>query len=215
MRAARFSKQLEQDYYSRNWPSEAVPYLHLEPYLQCWLNPERIFKGKTVLEIGAGECGYSRMIVSRFGPKKVIACELFRERMLPAARANRNSRLSFVAGDCFKLPLRNESCDVVWGSLVLHQLLNLEDAVAEIRRVLSPQGLYLGFEPNPYNLGIVYRFLFKHHSPNQYLLTPGDLGVFRAAGFDLETTFFYAKFPRLRSRFLTTCMGIRANKTCG
>src|SRR2546428_6231040 len=36
---------------------------------------------------------------------------------------------------------------------------------------------------------------FRHHSKNQYLLTPGDLGVFRAAGFDVQTTFFYAKFP--------------------
>ena len=46
----------------------------------------------------------------------------------------------------------------------------------------------------------------------QYLLTPADLGVFRVAGFDLETTFFYARFPSQRSRFLTTCLGIHARK---
>lgn len=208
-----FSKELERDYYSRNWPTVAMPYLHLERYMWGWMDTA-VFKGKTILEIGAGEGGYSRLIADRFDPERVIACELFRDRMLPAARENRDSRLSFVAGDCFKLPLRTESCDVVWGSLVLSQLPDLEDAVAEIRRVLKPQGLYLGFEPNFFNLGLLYRFFFRPRSRNQYLLTPGDLDVFRTGGFDLRTTFFYAKFPWLRSRFLATCMGIRANKTC-
>ena len=213
MKDATFSKELEESYYSKNWPEEAVGYSHLEPYLRCWVDPEAVFKGKTVLDIGAGECTYTRLIADRFGPNRVIACELFRQRMLPASRMNSFSNLHFVAGDCFRLPVRDESCDVVWGSLVLHQLPDLEHAIAEIRRVLKPHGLYLGFEPNPFNLGIVYRFFFKYHSPNQYLLTPGDLGMFRAAGFDLETSFFYAKFPRLRSRFLGTCIGIRATKT--
>lgn len=207
-----FSKARERDYYSRHWPTLAMPYLHLEDYVRSWMDPT-VFKSKTILEIGAGEGGYSRLIARRFDPRRVIACELFRERLLPAARENCDLRVSFVVGDCFKLPVRNESCDVVWGSLVLHQLPDLAGAMAEISRVLRRNGLYVGFEPNPYNLGIVYRFLFKPHSPNQYLLTMRDLDVFRAAGFDLETTFFYAKFPRLRGRFITTCMGIRARKT--
>jgi ubiquinone/menaquinone biosynthesis C-methylase UbiE len=132
--------------------------------------------------------------------------------MLPTARANRDSRLSFVTGDCFNLPVRNESCDVVWGSLVLSHLPNLEGAIAEIRRVLKPEGLYLGFEPNPFNLVIIYRLLFRNHSRNEYLLTPGDLKVFREQGFDLRITYFYSKFPTLRNRLLTTCLGIRARK---
>src|SRR5438445_3823514 len=207
-----FSPESEKAYYSQNWPQEALPYLHLEPYLRCWVDGEAVFKGKTVLDIGAGECTYTRLIAERFSPTRVIACELFRERMLPAARENCDSCLSFVAGDCFRLPVHNESCDVVWRSLVLHQLPDLEDVVTEIRRVLKPQGLYLGFEPNPFNLGIMYRYLFRRHSKNQYLLTPADLGVFRVAGFDLETKFFYARFPSQRSRFLTTCLGIHARK---
>ena len=213
MKDATFSKELEEGYYSQNWPEEPVRYSHLEPYLRCWLDPTAVFKGKTVLDIGAGECTYTRLIADRYGPHKVIACELFRQRMLPASRANAFSNLHFVAGDCFRLPVHDESCDVVWGSLVLHQLPNLEDVVAEIRRVLKPSGVYVGFEPNPFNPGILYRFFFGEHSRNQYLLTPDDLGVFRAAGFDVQTTFFYAKFPLLRSRFLTTCLGIQARKS--
>jgi ubiquinone/menaquinone biosynthesis C-methylase UbiE len=171
-----------------------------------------VFKGKTLLTIGAGECTYSRLISERFAPRKVIASELFRERMLPAVRENSNPALSFVAADCYRLPLRSASCDVVWGSLVLHQLPELRGVVSEIHRVLKPQGLYLGLEPNLFHPVILYRYLFGPHSRNQYLLRPGHLNVFRAHGFDLTTTFFYAKFPGLRSRILATCLGIQARK---
>ena len=212
MKDATFSKELEEGYYSKNWPAEAVQYSHLEPYLRCWLDPEAVFKGKTVLDIGAGECTYTRLIAERFGPHRVIACELFRQRMLPASRVNSFSNLHFIAGDCFRLPVHDESCDVVWGGGILCQLPDLEHAIAEVRRVLKPHGLYVGFEPNPFNLVILYRYFFRHHSKNQYLLTPGDLNVFRDHGFDVRTTFFYAKLPALRNKFLTTCLGIHARK---
>src|SRR5207247_8334690 len=118
-----------------------------------------VFKGKTVLTIGAGECTYSRLIGERFAPRRVIASELFRERMLPAVRDNSSPALSFVAADCYQLPLRSATCDVVWGSLVLCQLRGLKGIVSEIYRVLRPHGQYIGFEPNPFNPGIVYRYL--------------------------------------------------------
>ena len=206
-----YSKTLEREYYSRNWPVVALPYLHLEPYLRCWMDPV-VFKGKTILTIGAGECTYSRLISERFAPRKVIASELFRERMLPAVRENSNPALSFMAADCYRLPLRSESCDVVWGSLILHQLRNLHEVVSELHRVLKSDGLYLGFEPNLFHPVILYRYLLGSHSPNQYLLRPRHLDVFREHGFDLTTRFFYAKFPALRSRMLTTCFGIQAWK---
>jgi len=206
-----YSKTLEKEYYSRNWPVVALPYLHLEPYFRCWMDPA-VFKGKTILTIGAGECTYSRLIGERFAPRRVIASELFPERMLPAVQDNSCHAVNFVVADCYRLPLRSASCDVVWGSLVLSQLRDLKGIVSEIYRVLRRHGLYIGFEPSPFNPGIIYRYLFRSRSRNQYLLRPSHLQVFRAQGFDLRTTFFYAKSPRLRSRVLTTCIGIQASK---
>lgn len=208
-----FSKDLERNYYSQQWPTEALPYAHLTPYLRCWLDPDETFRDKIVLDLGAGECTYTRLIAEHFKPKLIIACDLFGERMLPAARANSSPNLEFISGDCFRLPVRNESCDVVWGSLVLHQLPELAGAAREIHRVLKKHGTYVGFEPNPYNPVILSRFLFKRHSPNQYLLTPRHLKAFRQEDFDVQTTFFYARFPGLRNRFITTCLGIRATKS--
>jgi SAM-dependent methyltransferase len=211
MNRQAFSKSLEHDYYCKQWPTEAKRYAHLEPYLRSWMDPA-LFAGKTILSLGAGECTYSRFIADRFAPRRVIASELFPERMRPAAHDNSCHALSFVAADSYRLPLRSASCDVVWGSLVLHQWGDLLGIVSEISRVLRRGGLYLGFEPNPFNPAIVYRYLCKPHSENQYLLRPSHLRIFQAHGFDLRTTFFYAKLPRLRNRFLTTCIGIQARK---
>src|SRR5437867_5263538 len=142
MKDATFSKELEEGYYRKNWPEEAVRYSHLEPYLRCWLDPEAVFKGKTVLDIGAGECTYTRLIADRFEPHRVIACELFRQRMLPASRVNSFSNLHFLAGHWSRLPSHDEFLGRVLCGGIHCQLPDLEHAIAEVRRVLKPHGLY-------------------------------------------------------------------------
>ena len=207
-----FSCALEKQYYSRRWPQTALAYEHLEPYLRCWLDPDAVFAGKRVLDIGAGESTYSRLIADKFGAKEVVACELFPERMLPAVHANENPKLRFVAGDCFRLPIQTGSVDVVFASLLLHQLPNLSDALGEISRVLRNDGLFVGWEPNPFNLLILYRYFFKAHSPNQYLFWPRRiLPAFVQTGFEVKTCYFYAKLPRVRNRFLGSCLGLIAS----
>src|SRR2546426_8944531 len=158
MKDATFSKELEEGYYSKNWPDEAVRYSHLEPYLRCWLDPEAVFKGKTVLDIGAGECTYTRLIAERFGPHRVIACELFRQRMLPASRVNSFSNLHFIAGDCFRLPVHDESCDVVWCGGIISELPALCHVICGLLIDIKTHGLYVRFETNPFNLVILYRY---------------------------------------------------------
>lgn len=206
-----YSYELEKVYYSQHWPRQAKPYLHLEPYLSCWLDVDRLFRRKRVLDIGAGECTYTRLIADRLGASEVVACELFPERMLPAYRENHNPNLLFVVGDCFRLPFESRSFDLVFGSLVLSQLPNLDEAVAEIRRVLNNGGVYVGIEPNPLNPVHVYRYFLGHRSRNQYLLGPKDLEVFASQGFHVQVTHFWARFPRLRNKLLATCMGILAS----
>jgi len=211
MGSKKYSYELERQYYSREWPQQALPYLHLEPYLRCWLDMDQVFTAKRVLDIGAGECVYSRLIAERFGAGEVVACELFPERMLPAFRANQNLALRFVAGDCFRLPFEDRSFDVVFGSFILHHFPNLDKVASEIHRVLKSDGLYIGIEPNPWNPVVLYRQVFgQHASPNQYLLRPRHLALFADIGFSIRVTYFYAGLPRLRNRLLGTCMGILA-----
>ena len=216
MEGRSFSYEAEKDFYTRRWPQAAKPYRHLEPYLRCWLDPEVVYGGKRVLDIGAGECTYTRLIADRFGPRVIVACELFRERMLPAFQENRNPHLKSVAGNCFHLPFRNHSFDVVFASLVLSQFPSLKDAVFEIQRVLKPGGLFVGWDPNPFNPVMLYRFFLRPCSANQYLFWPHKIRpVFEASGFTTTTRFFYAKLPWTRNRFLGTCIGILARLADG
>jgi SAM-dependent methyltransferase len=209
----KYSIADEKAYYSQNWPSRSLPYKHLQRYIDCWLpEAKRLIGDKVVLDIGAGEATYTRMMAEVYSPSRLVAFELFPERMLPAMRDNTSANLSFVAGSCFCLPFANASFDVVFGSLILHQLPDLELAIAEIDRVLKPGGAYIGIEANPYNLVIFYRFLRGQHSKNQYLLNELHLSKFASRGLSVDIRYFYARLPSLRNRFLTTCMGIIAKK---
>jgi ubiquinone/menaquinone biosynthesis C-methylase UbiE len=127
---------------------------------------------------------------------------------MPAVRENRNPRLKFIAGDCFQLPFQSSSFNVVFGSLVLCQLPDLDEIFREIRRVLADGGYYVGIEPNPYHAVHLYRYLRGYPSPNLYLLGPKHLAAFKNAGFEFTIRYFYAKLPRMRNQFLGTCMGI-------
>ena len=209
----RFSYEAEAAYYSKHWPTEAKPYLHLEPYLRGWLNPEDIFTGKQVLDVGAGECTYTRLIAERFKPERIVACELFRERLMPAFHAGRSPRWNPVVGNCFMLPFRDRSFDVVFASLFLCEMPNLEDVLAEFARLLKPGGVFVGFEPNPFHPVIQYRYWFKPRSSNHYLFWPRKvLPAFASVGLQTRTEYFYGPIPWMRSRFLGTCIGLVARK---
>jgi SAM-dependent methyltransferase len=202
---------LEKGYYAQEWPKEAKPYLHLEPYLQCWLTPGPLFEGKRVLDIGAGESTYTRLIAEKWRPKQIVACELFERRMFPAAQVNRAANLKFIAGDAFFLPFQEDSFDVVWGSGILSQLPDLDCVLRAICGVLKQNGIYVGWEPNPFNLVIAWRYFSKPHSPNQYLFWPWRIRpAFERAGFELTTRYFYARLPRSRNRLVGSCMGLIA-----
>jgi len=210
-----FSYEAEEGYYSRQWPTHAKPYLHLEAHLRSWLDPERVFRGKRILDVGAGECTYTRVIADRFEPERIVACELFAERMLPAFRDNRDLQWDAVSGDCFRLPFLPNTFDVIFASLLLHQLPNLGRAVAEFSRLLKPRGIFVGFEPNPFHPVILYHYLTKPHSANQYLFWPHKVcPIFESHGFAPKKRYFYARMPWIRNRLLGTCIGLFAQKEC-
>ena len=205
----------DDPYYSAEVLVEVEPYLHLEPYLRCWLDPEKLFIGKYVLDVGSGECTYTRLIAEKFRPKAIVASDLRPKRMLPTIRVNRNPLLKFVAADCLALPFRDGAFDVVWCNGVLCELPNHEQAVLEIRRVLKNGGVYAGWEPNPFNPVNLYRYFFKPHPAHHRLFWWWRVRrIFETSGFHVMIRFFYAKLPSVRNRFLATCIGIIAQKTC-
>lgn len=215
----KYSYKAERNFYSKRWPEKAPDYAHLESYLRCWIEDTvKVFKGRSVLDLGAGECEYTRLICELCNPRLMVALDLFSERMLPASCANSNPTLSIVAGDCFKLPFRDNSFDVICGIGILHHVWPLEGIISEISRVLRPGGIYLGWEPNPYSPVCVaihygmYRLLGQR-TANEYLLWCHKfVPAFESHRFKLKITYFWGRFPSIRNKFLSSSMSITACK---
>lgn len=209
-----YSYEAERAYYSRGWPQSAKPYLHLEPYLHSLVDqPQAIFRRKRVLEIGAGEALYSRMIAEHFAAKLVVALDLVPEQLTAPRDENKIGGVFGVGGDCFHLPFVEKSFDVVFGSLILHRFRELEEVLTEIHRVLADKGLYCGIEPSLRNPVHVFRQFFSDHSPNEFLLSGTRVSkAFNRCGFEVEIRCLAPRFPLLCRLGLATCMGIWAWK---
>ena len=170
----------------------------------------RVFAGKTVLDIGAGECLLTFAIAEAGNVKQVVALELIRHRMQAARRVNLPA-LRLVCGDCFRLPFEDRSLDIVVGNGVLHHLPDEDAAIREIGRVLKPGGAYYGREPNFQNLLIKRRVLGGHRTPNEHAVLPGKIRAgFEAHGFEIHLRHFWRRVPWLRHPWLAVSVAIAA-----
>lgn len=80
------------------------------------------------------------------GARAVVGIDLTL-RMLVLAPA-RDARIRFVAGDMGALPLGTASVDVVTTGYGLRNVPDLDDAIAEVARVLRPGGRFLSLDFN-------------------------------------------------------------------
>jgi len=101
-------------------------------------------EGDTVLDLGAGagnDVFVARSIVGESG--SVTGLD-FTEAMLIKARKNNEkmgfTNVNFVQGDIEKIPLPDNSFDVVISNCVLNLVPDKQKAYAEIKRVLKPGG---------------------------------------------------------------------------
>jgi ubiquinone/menaquinone biosynthesis C-methylase UbiE len=208
-----FSSQLEKAYYEQSNSASLVSYSRLKRYLRSWIEPEEVLNDKKILEIGAGHALYSRMITELFAPKRVVALDLVPAQLAASWKENGCARVLSGGGDCFHLPFRSGSFDVVFGSLILHRFRELEEVLNEIYGVLLNEGLYIGIEPSLCNPMHLFRQFLSNHSPNEFLLSGGQiLRAFARSGFQAEVRRLSPRFPFLRRLGLATCLGIWARK---
>ena len=101
------------------------------------------FAPRVVLDLGAGTGRVTRELKRRYPRALVIALDLS-PGMLREARHNQPLWRRFVRlnADALRLPLAGACVDLVFSSLVLQWCEPLEQAFAEVRRVLSPGGFF-------------------------------------------------------------------------
>jgi malonyl-CoA O-methyltransferase len=101
-----------------------------------------------IVDIGAGTGHLSKSLAQRFKQARVIALDLAPNMLRSARRhagtlARLRRRQYFVCGDAERLPLADQTADMVFSNLTLQWCGDLERVVSEFRRVIKPGGLVL------------------------------------------------------------------------
>jgi malonyl-CoA O-methyltransferase len=98
-----------------------------------------------VVDLGAGTGSASRELRQRYRRALVVALDIALGMLRQARRHSRPwRRFERVCADASRLPLRDASVDLVFSNLMLQWCDDLDQVLAELRRVLKPSG-FLSF----------------------------------------------------------------------
>jgi SAM-dependent methyltransferase len=176
------------EYWAMNNPVRGYVQRHYEaPRLQRLARPG----AGSILEIGCGQGTGAKIIYDLFRPERYVGVDLD-PRMVQRARqkAGELPNASFQQGDVANLDFDSGSFDLVVDFGIVHHVPNWRDALAEVQRVLRPDGEFLfedlSVETWERGIGIPFKRLADH--PYDEMFTkPEFVGELQALGFDVET----------------------------
>ena len=101
--------------------------------------------GMDVLDLGCGFGGFSRWAMEKGEATSVRAIDNSQKMLSRARDMTNNESIHYELGDLDNLNLGDlrDAYEVVFSSLALHYVVNLENLVMDIRRVLIPGGLFV------------------------------------------------------------------------
>jgi 2-polyprenyl-3-methyl-5-hydroxy-6-metoxy-1,4-benzoquinol methylase len=125
--------------------------------------------GQHVLEVGCGRGVGSEVILDRLGAERVTAFDLD-DSMVELARQRLHARpVSLSVGDVCAIDQPSGAIDTVVDFGIIHHVPDWQQSIAEIARVLRPDGLLL-FEELPRHVLEIWAFrtLTKHPRENRF-----------------------------------------------
>jgi len=105
-----------------------------------YLAVKAIIKGKDVLEVGSGRGGGSHYIATRLQPKSMTGMDLASNAVDLCNKNFISPNLRYITGNAEKIPLENNSKDVVINVESCHAYGSVDNFLAEVKRVLRPGG---------------------------------------------------------------------------
>lgn len=161
----------------RYLPTEAgqIRHEHLHRYAWC----QSLATGRDVLDIACGEGYGSAMLASQ--ARSVCGVDISQEAVTHAADTYKTlGNLRFILGDAAKIPLPDDSIDLVVSFETIEHHDRHDEMLAEIRRVLRADGILVISSPNR----VVYSELAGYH--NEFHVKELDFKEFDAV---LKTQF--------------------------
>jgi SAM-dependent methyltransferase len=98
---------------------------------------------KALVEIGCGRGGGLSHTAANSGASSLIGIDIEKTAVEFASREYRRENLSFLKGNAEKIPLPDNSCDVVLNVESSHRYLSFDKFVKEVARILKPGGTFL------------------------------------------------------------------------
>lgn len=187
------------------------PDILIRRYLSKVADPE-IFRGKTILEIGAG-CSQYIPVFMQYDCRRYYANDLIPERL----EVVRSSDLRYVEihGD-FRTIALPEPVDIVFASLTMMFVMPmLDDFVRKIALTLKPGGIFVSMDANYLCPLSVYRLIRERRNNPSRLFSPFRYAdKFRSHGFDIETLVpFTGPWPWVTGNWLLgTTFWLKARK---
>jgi ubiquinone/menaquinone biosynthesis C-methylase UbiE len=102
-----------------------------------------VIEGKDVLEVGCGRGGGAAYVTEQFGPRSVIGVDLSDKAIQLCNREYQLEGLTFRQGSAESLPFPDGAFDIVLNVESSHTYPSMPKFLAEVRRVLRPDGLFL------------------------------------------------------------------------
>ena len=132
--------------------ADATPAIKLETQDECNRHSIQLYhylasavdlKHKDIVEIGCGRGGGLEYINRYFSPASAIGIDLNKQAIAFCNRYYTLKELSFLQGDAQKLPLGNNTCDVIINVESSHRYPDMNLFLKEVYRILRPDGYFL------------------------------------------------------------------------
>ncbi len=127
-------------------------------------------RGDLLLEVGAGA---GRNTPRYQGYRRIVLLDYSRTMLRQAqARLGRQGRYLYVAANAYTLPFVDGLFDAASMIRVLHHMADAPRALAEVRRVLRPHGVFILEFANKQNLKAILRWLLRRQDWNPFAPDP-------------------------------------------
>lgn len=147
--------------------------------------------GRCIAEIGAG---FGRLADLYLGYDQIVLFDYSRSLLHEAAeRWGHDPRFVFVAGNIYQLSLAKASLDTLVMVRVMHHLADVPQTLAQIRRVLQPNGVALVEYANKRNLKALARWALGRQTWSPMDPAPVE---FVELNFDFHPAWMWEQFER-------------------